>query len=310
MAANSIVDQTTTSVIASLSDDLANAVDRAAVGVVTVNARRRMPASGIAWTADGLIVTASHVVERDEEITVGLADGRTVAAALVGRDPGTDLALLRADGGGLEPAPRSGVAPRVGHLALAVGRPGPSGPMASFGVITTVGGAWRTPSGATVDGYVRADVAMLPGFSGGPLIDGEGGAIGLNSSTLGRGGGLTVPTGAIEAVVAALLSDGRIRRGYLGIGTQPVRLPEAQATTLGLSSREALLIVQVEPDSPADRDGLFLGDAIVAIDGRSVANVEELQDALAGDRVGQPAAVRVIRGGEPREVTVTVGERG
>lgn len=300
----------TTSIVASLSDELANAVERAAAGVVTVNARRRMPGSGIVWGADGLVVTANHVVERDEEITVALADGRTVPATLAGRDPGTDLALLRAQAGGLEPVARSGVAPRVGHLALAVGRPGPSGPMASFGAITTVGGAWRTPTGATVDGYVRADVAMLPGFSGGPLVDGEGGAIGLNSSTLGRGGGLTVPNGAIDAVVAALLSDGRIRRGYLGIGTQQVRLPDGQANALGLESPVALLIVQVEPGSPADRDGLFLGDAIVAIDGASVTSVEGLQDALAGEKVGQGAAVRVIRGGEPRDVTVTIGERG
>lgn len=299
-----------TSIIAALSNELADAVERAAAGVVTVNARRRMPASGIVWGADGLVVTANHVVERDDDITVSLPDGRTVPATLAGRDAGTDLALLRAQASDLEPAPRSGVAPRVGHLALAIGRPGPSGPMASFGAITTVGGAWRTSSGATVDGYVRADVAMLPGFSGGPLVDGEGGTIGLNSSTLGRGGGLTVPNGAIDAIAASLLSHGRVRRGYLGIGTQQVRLPDGQVSAFGLASPTALLVVQVEQGSPAERDGLFLGDVIVAIDGKATTSVEELQDALGGEKVGQGAAVRVIRGGEPRDVTVTVGERG
>jgi S1-C subfamily serine protease len=297
------------SALAALSNELAEAVSRAGAGVVTVNARRRQPASGIVWEADGLVVTANHVVERDEEITLGLADGRTVDARLVGRDPGTDLALLRTDAGGLEPAARSGVEPRVGHLTLAIGRPGPSGPMASFGAISTVGGPWRTPSGATVDGYLRADVAMLPGFSGGPLVDGAGGVLGLNSSTLGRGGGLTVPNGAIDAVLAALQAHGRVRRGYLGIGTQGVTLPEALVAAHGLPAARALLITTVEGGSPAEQGGLLLGDVIVAVDGATTSEVEQLQDQLAGDKVGRAIALRLVRGGEPRELSVTVGER-
>jgi len=299
----------TSSMLSTLSDELAAAVTNGASGVVTVNARRRMPASGIVWQADGLVVTANHVVERDEEITLGLADGRTVDARLVGRDPGTDLALLRTDAGGLEPAPRSGIEPKIGHLVLAIGRPGPSGPMASFGAISTVGGPWRTPNGTTVDGYLRADVAMLPGFSGGPLVDGAGGVLGLNSSTLGRGGGLTVPNGAIEAVVAALQAHGRVRRGYLGIGTQGVTLPDALVAAHGLPTARALLITSVEGGSPAEQGGLLLGDVIVAVEGTTVSEVEHLQDQLSGDRVGRPIALRLVRGGEPREVSVTVGER-
>ena len=299
----------TGSMLSTLSDELAEAVTRAGAGAVTVNARRRMPATGIVWEADGLVVTANHVVERDEEITLGLADGRTVDARLVARDPGTDLALLRTDAAGLEPAPRSGLEPRVGHLALAIGRPGPSGPMASFGAISTVGGPWRTPSGATVDGYLRADVAMLPGFSGGPLVDGAGGVLGLNSSTLGRGGGLTIPNSAIEAVVAALQTHGRVRRGYLGIGTQGVTLPEALVAAQSLPAARALLITTVEGDSPAEQGGLLLGDVIIAVDGAAVSEVEQLQDHLAGDKVGQAIALRLVRGGEPRELSVTVGER-
>ncbi len=299
----------TGSMLSILSDELAAAVTSGANGVVTVNARRRMPASGIVWQADGLVVTANHVVERDEEITLGLADGRTVDARLVGRDPGTDLALLRTDAGDLEPAPRSGIEPKIGHLVLAIGRPGPSGPMASFGAISTVGGPWRTPNGATVDGYLRADVAMLPGFSGGPLVDGAGGVLGLNSSTLGRGGGLTVPNGAIEAVVAALHAHGRVRRGYLGIGTQGVTLPDALVSAHGLPTARALLITSVEGGSPAEQGGLLLGDVIVAVEGTTVSEVEHLQDQLSGDTVGRPIALRLVRGGEPREVSVTVGER-
>jgi S1-C subfamily serine protease len=299
----------TGSVLGALSDELATAVTTAASGVVTVNARRRLPATGILWDGGGLVVTANHVVERDEEITLGLADGRTVDAHLVGRDPGTDLALLRTDAGDLEAAPRSGVEPRVGHLALAIGRPGPSGPMASFGAITTVGGPWRTPSGATVEGYLRADVAMLPGFSGGPLVDGAGGVIGLNSSTLGRGGGLTIPNGAIDTVIAALQAHGRVRRGYLGVATQGVRLPEALVAALGLPEPRGLMITSVEGGSPAEQGGLLLGDVIVAVEGAPVTDVEQLQDHLAGDTVGRALSFRLVRGGEPRELGVTVGER-
>jgi S1-C subfamily serine protease len=296
--------------LARLSDDLAAAVEQAGAGVVTVNARRRLPASGIVWTEGGLIVTANHVVERDEDITVGLPDGREVAALLVGRDPGTDLALLQAEAGDLTPAPRAGAAAKIGHFVLAVARPGPSGPMASFGVVSVVGGAWRTAQGGTVDGFVRADVAMLPGFSGGPLVDARGHVIGLNTSTLGRGGGLTVPAAAIQKVVDSLQAHGKVRRGFLGIGAQSVRLPAALARAHGLAREQGLLVVAVEPDGPAERDGVLLGDVIVALNGEPVAEVEDLQDRLTGDWVGRPLPVRIIRAGAPHELRVTVGERG
>lgn len=295
--------------LAQLSDDLAAAVERAGAAVVTVNARRRMPASGIVWSADGLIVTANHVVEQDEEITVGLPDGRTVPATLVGRDPGSDLALLQAQATDLTPAPRAETAAKIGHFVLAVGRPGPSGPMASFGVVSVVGGAWRTPQGGSVDGFVRADVAMLPGFSGGPLVDARGTVLGLNSSTLGRGGGLTVPAAAIDKVVAALQTHGKVRRGFLGIGAQAVRLPAALVKANSLAKEQGLLVVSVEQDSPAERDGLMIGDVIVALNNEVVAEVEELQDRLTGDWVGKPLPVRVVRAGAPHEVRVTIGER-
>ena len=296
--------------LAQLSDELAAAVEQAGAATVTVNARRRLPASGIVWSADGLIVTANHVVEQDEEITVGLADGRTVPARLIGRDPGSDLALLQAEAIGLTPAPRAETPARIGHFVLAVGRPGPSGPMASFGVVSLVGGAWRTPQGGTVEGFVRADVAMLPGFSGGPLVDARGTILGLNSSTLGRGGGLTVPAAAIDKVVESLRAHGKVRRGFLGIGAQAARLPAALVAAHQLAREQGLLVVSVEPESPAERDGLLIGDVIVALNGETIAEVEELQDKLSGDWVGQALPVRVIRAGAPHELRVTVGERG
>ncbi len=291
-----------------VSDELANAVERAGAGVATVDARRRHPATGIVWSADGLIVTANHVVERDEEIEVGLPDGRRVAAALVGRDPGSDLALLRIEATGLAPLVRSAAEPRVGHLALAIGRPGPSGPMASLGVISAVGGPLHFRGGHALERYVRADVAMLPGFSGGPLVDSAGDLIGLNSSTLGNAGQLTVPASIIDTSVAGLLQHGRVRRGYLGIGAQAVRLPEALASAIG-GQQQGLLVVSVETGGPADQAGVILGDVLLTVDGEQVGQVEQLQEKLSGDRVGKSIPVRIARGGEPRELTVTVGER-
>ena len=297
------------SLLASVSDELAGAVERAGAAVVTVDARRRHPASGIVWSGDGLIATANHVVERDEEIVSGLPDGRSVAADLVGRDPGSDLALLRVAASDVAPLPRSEAEPRVGHLALAIARPGPSGAMASLGVVSAVGGPLRFRGGASLDRYVQAGVAMLPGFSGGPLVDSVGNLIGLNSSTLGRAGQLTVLAATIDATVATLLQHGRVRRGYLGVGAQGVRLPEALARALDNGQELGLLIVSVEAGGPADMAGLMLGDVILAVDGTSVGQVEQLQEQLAGERVGKSIPIRIARGGEPREIAVTVGER-
>ena len=299
----------TLSTLAQVSHDLAEAVDRAAASVVTVNARRRMPASGIVWDASGLVVTANHVVERDEEITLGLPDGREVAAALVGRDQGADLALLRAEATDLTAATRATTEPRAGHLVLAVGRPGPSGPMASFGSISVVGGSWRRPRGGRIEGFIRADVAMLPGFSGGPLVDAQGAVLGLNSSTLGRGTGLTVPNQAIDAIIGSLQTHGKVRRGYLGVAAHGVQLGAPLASSLGVEQESGLLIVAVEPESPAERDGLLLGDIIIALNGEPVTDVEELQDRLTSDWVGQALPIRVVRGGVSHELRVTIGER-
>lgn len=297
------------SLLVGVSNELADAVERAGAGVVTVDARRRHPATGIVWTADGLIATANHVVERDEEIEIGLPDGRTAAAALVGRDPGSDLAVLRVEASDLTPLDRSEGEPRVGHLALAIGRPGPSGAMASLGAITAIGGPLRFRGGGALERYVRADVAMLPGFSGGPLVDSAGRLIGLNSSTLGRAGQLTVLAESIDATLATLLQHGRVRRGYLGVGAQGVQLPDALARALDNGQEQGLLIVSVESGGPADAAGLMLGDVILAIDGEAVGQVEQLQERLTGDRVGKSVPVRIARGGEPREIGVTIGER-
>jgi S1-C subfamily serine protease len=180
--------------------------------------------------------------------------------------------------------------------------------MASLGVISAVGGPLHFRGGHALERYVRADVAMLPGFSGGPLVDSAGDLIGLNSSTLGHAGQLTIPASIIDTSVATLQKHGRVRRGYLGIGAQAVRLPDALASAID-GQQQGLLVVSVEAGGPADQAGIILGDVLLSIDGEQVGQVEQLQEKLSGDRVGKTIPVRVARGGEPRELTVTVGER-
>lgn len=291
-----------------LSNDLAGAVEALGASVVRVNGRKRLPATGIVW-AEGVIVTASHVLTRDDQLTVGLADGSSVAAALIGRDPTTDLAALRLDPGAGDltiptwtPAGRL----RVGQIGLALGRPGHS-VQATLGVIHALGGDWRTPAGGSVDRFIETDVTMYPGFSGGPLAGGDGSILGLNTSGVLRGASLALPVETVRRVVEALLAHGQVRRGYLGVGSQPVRLPEKLAATLGQET--GLLIVAVEPDSPADAAGLVLGDTLAAIEDQRLRHADDLHAALSGDRIGQAVAVTLVRGGVVHTVDVVIGER-
>jgi len=291
-----------------LSETLAGAVASAGGSVVRVEARRRMPASGIVWSAGGHILTAHHVIESDEGMMVGLPDGNEVSATLVGRDPATDLAMLKADATGLAaPIWADPEALRVGHIALALGRPGRT-VRATLGIVSAKGGAWRTPSGGQVEAYLQTDAAMYPGFSGGPLVDASGGVIGMNTTAMAPGNTVVMPIPAVRRVVEALLSHGKVRRGYLGISTQPVRLPDAYAREVGQET--GLLVAAVEAGSPADRGGLLLGDTVVSMGGERVRHLDDLQAHLGGERIGSPVAVRVLRGGRLQDVTVTVGERG
>jgi S1-C subfamily serine protease len=293
-------------VLRNLSDALAATVEATGPAVVRVEARRRLPASGIVWSADGIIVTTHHVVQRDEKIGVGLPDGKTVQATLVGRDPTTDLAVLRAQTEGLTPATMiSGANLQVGHLVLALGRPGRS-IQATLGIVSALGDSWRTPAGGRLDRYLQTDVVMYPGFSGGPLVDAAGQVLGLNTSALLRGISLTVPAPTLRQVVETLLAHGRVRRGYLGVGAQPVRLPAALKQQLGQET--GVLLVSVESGSPAEQGGLLLGDTIVSLDGQPVRHMDDLLALLSGDQVGAAVPVRIVRGGQVQELTVVIGE--
>ena len=290
-----------------LSTDLEQAVEVTEPAVVRVEARPRLPASGVAWSDDGVIVTAHHVIERDENIEVGLPDGRTVPASLVGRDPTTDVAVLRASDVRLSPANWANPdGARVGHLVLAMGRPGQS-ILATLGIISAQRQGWRTPAGGTVDRVLQTDAVMFPGFSGGPLIDSSGQAIGMNTSALVHGVAVAVPSATLGRVVEALLTDGRIKRGYLGVGAQPARLSAALEQQVGQET--GLLLVSVEPDSPAENAGLLLGDTIIAINGGPTRHLDDLLGFLAGERAGRTATLSVVRGGSVQELATVIGER-
>lgn len=298
-----------TQVLQSLSNDLAATVEAVGPGIVRVEGRRRLPASGIAWSADGVIVTAHHVVEREENIKIGLPDGQTVSANLVGRDPTTDLAVLRAETAHLTPPAWATLDPQsiqVGHLVLALGRPGRS-VQATLGIVSALGENWRTPGGGLLDYYLQTDVVMYPGFSGGPLVNAASQVVGLNTSALLRGISLTVPITSVGRVVETLLAHGRIKRGYLGVSTQPVRLPAALKDQL--NQETGLLLAGVEPDSPAEQGGLLLGDTIVAVANAPVRQHDDLLAQLSADRVGTEFSIRFVRGGQLQEVSVVVGER-
>lgn len=301
------------STLGAFSDQLANAVERASRSIVSISARPRQSASGVLWQADGevVIVTADHVVEREDDIAVTLPDGRQVRATLAGRDPNTDLAVLRLPSAdlGANAAPitvNEGL--RVGHLALAIGRPTEGGPRVSFGVVSAVEGPRRAGGGSQIEGIIFADVTLYPGFSGGPLVDLDGKMVGLTSSRLTRQSA-ALPLATVRRVVGALLTHGRMRRGYLGVGTQQIPLPSAMAQKAGSAQESALLVVTVEGDSPAEKAGMFIGDLIVAINGQAVTGVDGLRSALAAAAPGQALTLKALRGGEPTEITVTIGER-
>lgn len=298
----------TDNVLARLSTDLESAVERASQSTVTVYGRRRLPGTGVIWSQDGWVVTANHIVERDEEIEVGLPDGRRVPATLRGRDPGSDLALLSVEGIIGSPVTRSGRDPRPGQLVLAIGRPGETGAMASFGIVNAVGGR-RSAADAPGESVLRSDVAMLPGFSGGPLVDAEGAMIGLNTSMLDRSGGVTILNAWIDQVVGTLREHGKVRQAYLGIGAQSVALPPTLRGTGEDDPARGLLVVGVEPAGPAEHSGVMLGDLVLAIAGTPVQDVEDLQRSLRDHGVGDQATLDLIRGGERQSVTVTIGER-
>lgn len=288
------------------SNGLTSAVEKGGAYTVLVDARKRYPASGIAYTED-LVLTADHVVTR-EDIKVILPDGKSLAATVAGRDPGSDLALLRLAEKVLKPAKTSSDV-KVGQLVLALGRPNTSGVQASWGIVAAIAGPARTHRGGLLDEYIQTETTPYPGFSGGPLINTEGEALGLNTSGLTPGSSLTIPVKVAWRIADELAKHGSVKRGYLGVRTQPVEIPEAARKSLKREQKSGLLVLWLEENGPAQKGGLFVGDTIVAVAGQPVSDPDDLFAALTSDTVGKPVVVEVLRGGKPENVNVTVGER-
>jgi S1-C subfamily serine protease len=277
-----------------LSNELAAAVDHAGRALVGVNARRRFGSTGVHWRP-GLVVTADHTVEVDEDITVTTPDGRALPATVAGRDPAVDLAILSVDAGDLARADVATGPSRVGHIVLAVGR----GPRASWGVISAIGDG----------GALSLDLTLYPGFSGGPLVDVRGHVVGITTSGAGRHLQLAIPAGTVDRMVDELLRRGHLPRAYVGVGTQQVRLNEALRARLGTDQRTAVIVVDIQAESPAARAGLLIGDIIVALGEARITEPGDLRALLRPQQVGETVTASLVRGGEPRDVPLTVGER-
>jgi S1-C subfamily serine protease len=281
-----------------LSQELAGAVAQAGRNVVAVHARPRFSSSGVFWRP-GVIVTAEHTIRREEEITVTLPDGTNTKAGLAGSDAGTDIAVLRVEAAG-EPVGPAAASIAPGHLALAIGRSQDSGVNATMGIISAVSGEWRTWRGGRLDHYIRLDLTLYPGSSGGLVINTSGEVIGVATSALSRIAGLAIPAATIDRVVDEILARGRVSRGYLGVGLQPVELPD---------HRKGLIVLSLQPDGPASKAGILIGDIVTALGGTAVGDTDDVQLALERHAVGGAVEIDVLRGGEARKVAVVVGER-
>jgi S1-C subfamily serine protease len=299
----------TNSMLETISNEFAFAAEKVGGSVVAVQARRWMPTSGIEWKK-GVVVTVHHGMQRDEDIKVLLDGGRAVSAKLAGRDPSTDIAVLRIEEGSAG-APQIGESTglRLGHLVLALGRTRRGDLVASSGIIGGISGEWRNRRGGKLEQHIRLDLALYPGFSGGPLINARGEVVGINTRGLAYGRAVTVPVTNVNRVVEELLEKGRIARPYLGIAMQPVEVPENMRSRLPTETRVGLLVTHVENGGPAGKAGVLLGDVLFEVRGEAVEHVDAIQDSLATAKIGDVLQIRVIRAGEIKPVSITLGER-
>jgi S1-C subfamily serine protease len=292
-----------------LSNALAQATGRAATNTVAVHAEARGSSSGVIWRS-GIVVTSEHALRRDDEIHVTLADDRVVPATLAGRDPSTDLAVLKC-AEAATPVTEFGDASAIkpGSLTLVVGRTRASGPVAALGVVSLAVTERKTWTGASLAPYIRLDIALSPTAAGAAAVDAHGRIFGIATPRFARFGAIAVPASTVNTVVDTLLQKGRIPRGYLGVGLQPVRLPEALRQSLHREQKTAAIILEVESESPAHKAGLVIGDIIVSLSGQPVAHLEDVHSQLQGAAIGKSLTLGFVRGGTFQETHVVVGER-
>jgi S1-C subfamily serine protease len=303
MEARSIM-AVSTNPLTAFSDQAADLVEQVGKSVVSVRGGGRHSISGIVWRP-GVVVTAEEELERDDEITVTLAGGRQVAAKLVGRDPSTDVAALRIEAPDVPAITATNASLRAGQVVLAVGAYD-GAPVASLGTVGFVGGAWQSSRGGAIDSFLRLDVALSPSAEGGAVVDARGAAIGM--AVLGpRRRVLAIPGSTIDRTLDQLLAKGHVARGYLGAGLQPVR--SGRRGKAGSGIEHGVLVVSVDPEGPAARAGVLVGDIVTAWNANPIGRVREVIRLLGTDSVGGTAKLDLLRGGATKSLEVVIGER-
>ncbi|HZE26472.1 MAG TPA: S1C family serine protease [Terriglobales bacterium] len=296
------------SVLETLSNEFAAGAEAVGGSVVAIYGRRWMPSSGIQWR-EGVIVTANHTIRREEDITVLSEGGKSIKANLAGRDPSTDLAVLKVPEGAGFSLPQFAGDVKLGHFVLALGRSRGSSLVASAGIVGGLSGEWQPRRGGRLDQHIRLDLELYPGFSGGPLVNAQGKVVGINTRGLARGRGVTIPNATVNRVVDELLEKGHIARPYLGLAMQPVTVPETLRAKLASSVNSALLVVHVEASGPAEKAGVQLGDLVVELHGKQVEDTGDIQDLLSFAKVGDTVGATILRSGAPVKLSVKLEDR-
>jgi S1-C subfamily serine protease len=297
------------SVLETLSNDFAAAAEGVGSSVAAIYGRRWMPSSGIQWRK-GFIVTAHHSIRREEDITVVAAGGKSLKANLAGRDPSTDLAILKVSEESALPIPVFGDGGlKLGHVVLALGRSRGSNLVASAGIVGGISGEWEPRRGGRVDQHIRLSLELYPGFSGGPLVNAQGKVVGINTRGLSRGRAVTIPLATVNRIVDELIEKGHIAKPYLGLAMQPVAVPESLRGKAPGAGNSAVLVVHVEPAGPADKAGVLLGDVVVELQGKPVEDTGDIQQLLGSAKIGDTVAATVLRGGAPVKLSITLADR-
>lgn len=293
----------------SFSQALVELVAKTSTGVVAVKSGPYRTTSGVVL-GNNLVAVANHALKRENSVPIQTAAGTEGTGTILGREPALDLAILRLDGSPLEPlAVRDSATLKAGDLAAVVGLTTDAGPSASLGILGAVGGARRIWRGGTLDHFLRLDVNLYPSQSGAAVVDASGGLIGMAAPAILRHSALALPFSTLKLVADELLQQGRIRRGYLGVGVQPVPVPLSLRQKVGISDESGLMVLSVENESPADKAGWQLGDILISLSNLPMTDVDELQNLLRGDTVGRRLEAVLIRGGERTEAAVVIQER-
>ncbi len=291
----------------SFSQAVTELVEKTKGGVLALKSAAHRVTSGVVL-GDNLIAAASHSLRREDRVPVYAADGSQATATVLGRDPGIDLAILKAEGLNTQTIPNADPASlKTGSVAVVVGHTIDVGATASLGIVGAVGPARKNWRGGTLDQFLRLDANVYPSQSGAAVVNTEGLLIGMATPALSRHSTVVLPTSTIERMARELLEQGRIRHGYLGVGVQPVAIVRNREEQ---NQKTGLILLSVEPGSPADNAGLLLGDVLLTLDAKPMTDIDDLHTALRGDMVGKTVKAAVLRGGVSVEVEVNIIERG